>query len=131
MRNFIDLVEGVNDTMLYHVSPERFREVILRDGVKPRSYWAIESVSEYYEEDAGDNGDYFIIALPISRFDENHLVPDLPGIEEPVVYSTMGKSSSRVYAEWTEAEGTWQDTLEIIGSVAYDAPVRITSKDIL
>jgi hypothetical protein len=129
MRNWIKLVESASQ-VLYHVTPKQNLEAILRDGINPTSYWAIEEVSDYYAENIEDNGDdYITFALPLARILSP--IPDMPGIEEPVVFRALGKRETQVHAEWADSDKSWKASLEIIGSIASAVPIHVTAADLI
>jgi hypothetical protein len=125
VRNWISLIESVgSDGYLYHATARENVESILHHGVRPVSYWATEEQVEYYAETIVDEGHKVIIFRALlSAFATNLLEPDHNGIAEPTCYSTMGKTDEQVWAEWKGCEGTWQDSLEIIGAVQYNGVI--------
>jgi hypothetical protein len=129
----LDLVEPptrFDGTRLRHVFPASALQSILVEGVRPRSYWAIESVSDYYAETFDDEGvESLCLEVPIERLAGR--TPDMPGIEEPVVFGAMGKREAQVQQEWSACSGTWMDSLEIIGSIACDETVPVTMTDLV
>jgi hypothetical protein len=110
---------------LYHATAEDNAESCLRDGVTPTSYWATEDLIDYYVESVEDDGhEAVVLAVDLSELDEALLEPDYPGIEEPVVFSAMGKRDQQVWQEWEASTKTWRDSLEIIGSIRYRGVVK-------
>ncbi len=128
MRQWLNLFENnLEDVVLYHVTSSENEESILESGVKSPSYWAIADIADYYEETVNDDGDDAVrFSMNLADFDHSLLEPDHEGISEPVTYSTLGKSEKQVWREWEEAEGTWQDSLRIVGSVRYSGVARPT-----
>lgn len=133
MRKWIDLFEQDFDEhfdgLLYHATAVHNVQACLQHGVRPTSYWGVADVAAYYAETIEDDGDEPVMLVAhIDDFDEGLLEPDYPGIDEPVTYS-LGKSSREVQDEWEEAEGTWRDSLRIVGSVRYRGTIKLRIDD--
>ena len=101
------------------------KKTIKTNGIKANSYWAEYGIAEYYAETIEDEGDEAVfIQAPMSAFDVSLLKPDRPGIEEPIT-TVIEKDEEEIWEEWEKSNQTWQDSLEIIGSVRYDGIITL------
>lgn len=124
MRKWIDLMEALGPTVLYHVTSAENVEACLQ-GMRPGSYWCTDDILDYYIETVEDEGDEAVVlTITLDELDASLLIPDHNGIEEPVTYSTMGKSEKEVWAEWKASDKSWEASLEIVGSVYYNGVVK-------
>lgn len=119
------LAESIEpDVLLYHVTPQQNVDAIQRDGVKPVSYWGIGDLADYYIEAIQDEGHRpAVFAIKLSELDPSLIEPDHPGIAEPIT-TAIDKSEEDVWEEWEACDGTWEDSLNIVGSVSYKGVVR-------
>src|SRR3546814_406173 len=106
----------VSAMFAWHATSAANIDAITRDGLRGPSYWSTdEDVLAYYIETVQDEGDSAcIIEVDLSSIDEAWLEPDLPGIEEPVKCSL---SDEEIWEDWQRSDQTWQDSVEIVGSV--------------
>jgi hypothetical protein len=109
-----------HDEMFYHATSRKNLKSIVKKGIKPHSYWTNNSaLADYYAETIEDDDEEpVIIGVRFEVFDENFLNPDFPGIDEPIS-TAINKNSSIVYHEWETSNRTWEDSLDIIGSICY------------
>jgi hypothetical protein len=110
----------IKEENLYHGTSDVYKQNIAKNGLKPPSFWGTEEVARYYAEEivAEEGGSPLIIEAPLSKFDQTLLSPDDNSIAEPLTY-TLGKTEDEVEDEWGESDGSWRDSLEIVGSVKY------------
>lgn len=128
-----DLSESVEGTpfKLYHGTSTAVLEQIKKTGViKAPVYLGTEEIADYYAEVVAeeDGSEEVVLAINLSDLDVGALEPDDNSIAEPLTY-TLGKSEDEVWEEWKEAEGTWEDSLDIVGSVRYRQPIPL--KDVV
>jgi 8-oxo-dGTP pyrophosphatase MutT (NUDIX family)/GNAT superfamily N-acetyltransferase len=129
-------IAAVEEAYLYHGTSETVAEKIMLEGVmEAGSYWGTERIAETYAQEAVDaeldyeaEAELAIIRVPISRFNKASLKPDENSVAEPLTY-TLKRKEEDLYAEWEQAQGTWQDSLRIYESVRYDAPIQVTRND--
>lgn len=112
---------------LYHGTSSKALQGIERTGRVNRGYWGSREVAWYYaevtaEEDGSE--EEVVIAAPLSAFDTSKLEPDNPSLAEPLTL-TLNKSEEEVWEEWEQSQGTWEDSLAVVQSVYYDAPVSL------
>lgn len=102
---------------LYHATSTKNLENILTEGyITHNSYWANNvELAGYYMETIEDEGEQPVLLL-IKTNDTDVFSPDIPGIEEPIT-TVVGLSDNEVWESWEESSKTWEDSLEIIGSV--------------
>ena len=121
-------------THLFHATAKSSVENILQGGLKPKSYWGTRRIAEYYGLTIEDEGhEVVFISCPLSSFDKNYLKPDYPGIEEPIT-TVLGTTEEEIHRQWNAldtTEETWMKSLEIIESVVYHRPLKITKDMIL
>lgn len=118
------LIEMVDQTVLYHVTPAQNVEKIQREGVQPTSYWSIGDLVEYYSETVHDEGfEPAVFVVSLSELDASLIEPDYPGIEEPIT-TAIGKSEQTVWTEWEASTKSWEVSLNLIGSIRYKGVVR-------
>lgn len=112
----------------YHATTAAMWEVIKKTGhFKAGTYFGIEEIADYYADTLADEGDdVVIIAIPSALFDEDKKGIDCNGIDEPVCFSTMGKTESMVHDEWERSDKTVDDCINIIGSFHYHADLPLT-----
>lgn len=105
---------------LYHVTDRENFKKIFNTGMRPYSYWSNEDLVDYYSEDLDDP---VVLFIDIERLDEQYIEPDYPSVEEPIT-SSIGKSEEQVWEEWEASNGTWKDSLNIVGSIRYTKPIK-------
>jgi hypothetical protein len=109
------------DGCLYRAVDEgRLAEVLAHGYTSDHlTYWGTADIAAYYAETIRDEGKrpVFVIAK-ICAFDQAQLEPDMPGIEEPLTF-TLKMSEEEVWDAWKATDGSWQASLNLIGSVAY------------
>lgn len=111
---------------LHHATSSNVADALMRDGFDGRqSHWGTEEISEYYAETVDDeNPDdepgkrSAVISVLLSDLDPALLGVDQPAVDEPIC-SALGMKEREVHEAWSDCEGTWQDSLEIAGSVVY------------
>lgn len=118
---------------LFHATSQRNYESIVSDGfLSPSSFWAVnEEVHQYYLETISDEGENPVsISIDISELDEAYLLPDMQGLEEPLSF-TLKKSEEQIWDEWSKSEGSWRDSIEIIGSLMYSSAIPIEKCEVI
>ena len=117
---------------LYHGTSDLYKQDILKFGIQAPSYWGTAEVAEYYANEVSEEhgGNPLVVKIPLSKFDQSLLKPDLNSIGEPLTF-TLRKTEEEVWEEWEQSDETWQDSLEIVESVIYDAPLKVLEKDLL
>jgi hypothetical protein len=104
-------------TYLYHVTAAAHIPSILAEGLRARSYWCDPKVAEYYKEIVRDEGqEPVVLRLPVDQLEGLGPEPDMPGLEEPLTY-TLGMSEGEVWECWEGTDRTWQDCIQLIGSM--------------
>lgn len=107
----------------YHVTTLNNVSSIMDHGLRDVSYWATDlALVEYYSSVVEDEGEIPVVVLipleDLKGMQVTHQLmfePDDPGIAEPIT-SVVGMSEKQVIAAWGEAEGTWEECVELIGS---------------
>lgn len=119
------MLASAGNITLYHVAPSHARDSIQKDGIRPVSYWSCrEEIANYYAETIKDDGDTPVTyEVALSKLDPTLIEPDYEGIEEPLTH-TLKMSEDEVWDEWSGSDQTWQDCLEIIGSIRYQGWVK-------
>jgi hypothetical protein len=111
---------------LHHATTTDVADALMRDGFDARqSHWGTEEVSDYYAETVDDENPEdepskrsAVISVLLSDLDPALLGVDQPAVDEPIC-SAIGMKESEVHEAWALCDGTWQDSLEIAGSVVY------------
>lgn len=113
-------MRGSFEGRLYHATSRRKAEAFLKDGIPAHvSYWGVEEIAAYYAETVEDEGlAPVVLSVALSDLDESMLRPDMPGIDEPIT-TVIGCREPDVLSAWTACDGTWRDSLDIIGSVSF------------
>lgn len=119
-----DRKSSMKDIELYHVTSRSKLESIAVDGLRPRSYWASDvDLLNYYRETVSDEGEEpVVLMILLSDMDASQLVPDMPGLDEPIT-TVLGKSESDISDEWDNSDKNWQASLNIISSVVCTASI--------
>jgi hypothetical protein len=109
---------------------------IAERGLLPRSYWSNDAeLASYYRETVEDDGESSVLlAVDLCHLDAAFLLPDLPGIEEPITTVIAFWSAEEVWETWSRSGRTWQDSLAIVHSLCYDraipaARLRVATKN--
>lgn len=112
------------DGRLAHVTTRAVADEIMRTGFEARrSYWGVGEITDYYAEVIEDDGDDpVVISVALADLDQTLLVPDMPGIDEPLSH-VLHSTDDLVIQGWSRCTGTWRDCLDLIGSVAYDGAI--------
>jgi len=125
--------EYLGEEALYHGTSDLYKQDILKNGIPKPSYWGTEEIAWYYAKVVAEEsgGNPLIIKIPLSKFDQSLIEPDHNSIAEPLT-RILGKSDEDVWEEWEKVPepGTWQDSLDIVESVVYDAPVKVLEEDL-
>lgn len=110
--------------LLYHVTAAQHLPSLAQEGLKPRSYWASdEALSAYYADCIRDEGhEPVVLTLPLEVLMRFELMPDRPGLEEPIS-TVVGMDEDEVWEAWEETGQTWKDCLDLIGSVMCASPI--------
>lgn len=112
-----------DNATIYHATDRGNLASIAVEGLRSGSYWTIlDGLSSYYAEDIEDNDGVSVILeislerlLELAERGEITIEPDHPGIAEPIS-TVIGKSEDEVIEAWGASDGSWQDSLRIIGS---------------
>lgn len=109
---------------IYHVTSLKNIESIQSGSLRANSYWASNiDISDYYKETIEDEEEVpvFIsvklddlVGYTLSQGKE--IEPDFPGLEEPIT-TVLGMSELDINKAWKNSDKTWQDCLELIGSI--------------
>lgn len=118
------------DTPLFHVTSKKNLASIKQHGLKAETYLASESdLADYYAETVEDEGESpVVLQVALADLDESLLRPDLPSIDEPIT-TVLNSTEEEIHESWGVAEGTWQDSLELVKSIKYEGVIQ--PKDIL
>ncbi|MGF6440219.1 hypothetical protein [Paraburkholderia youngii] len=110
---------------LFHVTREVNLYSIVATGVHATSYWTNRSsIVEYYRDVVrGEAHEPFTLAVRLARLVQGALRVDRPSVAEPIS-TALGESESEIQEKWAACAGTWQDSLQIVGSVSYGDVVR-------
>lgn len=120
-------------TRLYHATSADVADALMAGGFDDRqSHWGTEPISEYYAETVDDeNPDEeegkasAVLSVLLSDLDQDLLHVDQPAVDEPIC-SAIGMKEHQVHEAWARCDGTWQDSLEISGSVVYRGAIAAT-----
>lgn len=118
-------------TVLFHATARSNLDAIARDGLRPGSYWTDNpDLASYYAgtvEDDGEDAVVLRVALnDLLSLDGSALVPDMPGIEEPIT-SVVGMSEDAVHDAWQQSEAKdWRACLELVGSLKFTQSIAPT-----
>lgn len=91
---------------------------VANEGISRMSYWAEPgNISDYYAETVRDEDKQpAVIRLPLSVLMGYQPEPDHPGLEEPLTHP-LGMRDEEVWDQWDETGKSWQECLELIGSI--------------
>jgi hypothetical protein len=115
--------------MLYHGTSEKNLRQILRDGnVRGISHWGSLRVAKAWQSR--------IIAVPLSRFDQNSLWPDENAMTWPLVPGGYAGERPNLRRKWKDLGGNmtqagWKVCLLVYEAVQYDGDIPVTEKDVL
>ena len=115
-------------TTLYHATSADNARPIQLNGLKAGAFLTDrEDVADYYAEGiAEDGGTPVILTIELDMLldavGETNLHPDNPSIAEPLS-CTLGRSEAEIQDDWANAEGTWQECLELVGSIRVAVPI--------
>jgi len=116
-----------NTPMLYHVTASHYLPSLAEGGLRSRSYWASdEALSAYYADCLREEGhEPVVLTLPLEVLMRFELMPDRPGLEEPIS-TVVGMDEEEVWDAWEATDQTWQACLDLIGSLMCNAPIPAT-----
>lgn len=105
---------------LFHVTALTNLVSIAEHGLRPGAYLSgDDDLTAYYKETVEEEGlAPAVLVVELSDLDRSALEPDYPGIAEPIT-TAISLSESEVEEAWAAADGSWEDSLEIIKSVRY------------
>ena len=110
---------------LYHGIVEDLLNEILKDGINPGSYYGNEGEASRYATGGKmfkiDPDDYEV--LPNQAMIDYH--------EENEEEYDEDDEYKGPYQEWLNSSQTWQDSLNIFGSVGIECRVMVSKKDII
>jgi len=121
------------DRRLYHATTSAKADVLMTHGFDDTgSFWGTEAMSDYYletvddeiEEEHGDDGSV-LLSIAVSDLDRSLICVDQPAVDEPIT-TVLGMKEDAVHRLWAACAGTWEDSLEIAGSVLYRGPIAAT-----
>lgn len=122
-RHALALMVVEPDLVLFHATSRALLPQIKAGGLNAGSYFSTLKVAQYYASALEDEGqEAVILSVPFAALDRSSLLPDGPGIAEPIT-TAIGRSGEDVQGEWAAVEGTWEDSLRVIGSLRSLAPV--------
>lgn len=107
--------------MLYHITAESSLDSIRERGVRVCSYWsADDNLVDYYTRTIRDEGDTpVVLAVNLDKLDTRHLVPDRPGLQEPIT-TAPNLSEEEIQEAWKNSSKDWRASLGIIKSLRVD-----------
>lgn len=97
--------------------------------MKSRSYWTDNyDIAEYMAGEAAEEtgGASVVIQCPIESFVDVFIKPDIPMFQEPLTFALEYADvddAEELWDMWEKTDQTGLDSLEIIGSMVYDAPI--------
>lgn len=110
----------------FHVTAQKHLSSVAQHGLREGAYLShadFPEVQDYYAETVSDEGDEpIVIEIDASGIDVTLLAPDMPGIEEPLSF-TLGATDEDIHAQWEASGKTWEDSVNIIGTARYMAPI--------
>lgn len=109
---------------LFHVTEKRHLDAIRKEGLQSGTYFSIDpDLVDYYAETIQDENQVpVVLRVSLSDLNEKFMVPDRPGIEEPIT-TALGCSEDFIHEQWRDSHQTWQDSLDIVKSVQYRAVI--------
>ena len=109
---------------LFHATSARNLLSIAREGLRSGAYFtSCDDLLAYYEETVEDEGATpAILQVSLLGLAEAALLPDMPGIEEPIT-TVIGMSEDDVQDLWNSSGQTWRDSLEIVRSLRYASQI--------
>ena len=121
---------GGDERRLYHATTSSQADALMKEGFADTgSFWGTEAMSEYYLETVDDeieerNSDdrSVLLSVAVSDLDQGLICVDQPAIDEPIT-TVLGMREEAVHRLWAACAGTWEDSLEIAGSVLYRGPI--------
>jgi len=101
----------------YHATSRSNLEGILKEGLRPGSYWATRpEIREYYAETIAGEGEVpVIIRVQVADLEGYGPQPDRPGLQEPIS-SVIGMNEDQVWTQWEQSGKSWRDCDALIGS---------------
>jgi hypothetical protein len=63
-----------------------------------------------------------VLCLPLEQLSCYLPEPDHPGLDEPLTH-TLGMKENEVWEQWEDSQKTWQECVEIIGSLRCRSPI--------
>ncbi len=100
---------------LYHAIGDGDLDSVLRDGLDDPSYWGTLFTALGYVGDART-----VFRVPVERFEASMLAYN-EGLAEQI-----GEGGEDI-----PPDGTWEESLELMGSVRYDARMRLEPDDLV
>ncbi len=105
---------------------------IATDGMPSGSYWtSLRDMASYYEDVLWDDEkEPAVLVVDLEYLDETCLNVDRPSLDEPIT-KVLGMDEDEIRDLWTEMPGTWQDCLQLVGSIFYKGIIRPEAISIL
>lgn len=115
-------------TILFHVTSANRLESIRHEGLNAGAYLTSNpTMADYYAQVIADEGlEPVRIEVILEDLDESMLLPDMPGIEEPIT-TVVGLNDQAIWAAWKESAQDWRYCLELIGSIQCAQPIPAAS----
>jgi hypothetical protein len=109
---------------LYHATNIDDLGSIACEGMRAGSYWASDKhVHDYYCSTVRDEGNEDVsLTVELSELEPVWLQPDWNGIDEPLCF-TLGMDEDEIRELWDGSSQDWRASLEIIGTLRYDAVI--------
>jgi hypothetical protein len=119
-----------DDRRLYHATTSARADLLMAQGFDATgSFWGTEAMSDYYLEtvddeieESGQGSRSVLLSIAVSDLDPGLIDVDQPAIDEPIT-TVLGMKEGEVHRRWAACAGTWEDSLEIAGSVLYRGPI--------
>ncbi|WP_455233368.1 hypothetical protein [Geopseudomonas aromaticivorans] len=117
---------------LQHATSWDKLESIAQEGLRGFVYFSgVEELTSYYLETIEDEELVpALLQVSLDALDASRLAPDWPGIQEPImgpVRDHLGESRSfdedDLYEAWEDTDRSWQASLQLIGTVRYEADI--------
>lgn len=82
-----------------------------------------DDILDYYSETISDVGKRpLILEVELANLDQSLLEPDQNGIDEPIA-TVLNISEAEIQAAWALSDQSWWDSIKIIKSARYTAPI--------
>lgn len=112
-----------------HVTSSTNIRSIMKSGLNAHTCFSgNDELSDYYAETIEDEDAIPVtLVVEVASLDKNLLLPDINGIEEPIMTIVRGISNCRdeeaLYDAWMDSTQDWVASLNLIGSIVYGGTV--------